>query len=157
MKTGEDFFLSGRSLPAWITGLAFLSANLGALEIIGMVANSAKYGILTVHFYWIGAIPAMVFLGIFMMPFYYESKVRSVPEYLKLRYNEATHAVNAISFAIMTILMSGISMYAMALLFKVMLGWTLTASILISALVVLIYIFWGVFPPPFTMKLFNFS
>lgn len=143
MKTGEDFFLSGRSLPAWITGLAFLSANLGALEIIGMVANSAKYGILTVHFYWIGAIPAMVFLGIFMMPFYYESKVRSVPEYLKLRYNEATHAVNAISFAIMTILMSGISMYAMALLFKVMLGWTLTASILISALVVLIYIFWG--------------
>jgi SSS family solute:Na+ symporter len=143
MKTGEDFFLSGRSLPSWITGLAFLSANLGALEIIGMVANSTKYGILTVHFYWIGAIPAMVFLGIFMMPFYYESKVKSVPEYLKLRYNEATHAVNAISFAIMTILMSGISMYAMALLFKVMLGWTLTASILISALVVLIYIFWG--------------
>lgn len=143
MKTGEDFFLSGRSLPSWITGLAFLSANLGALEIIGMVANSAKYGILTVHFYWIGAIPAMVFLGIFMMPFYYESKVRSVPEYLKLRFNEATHAVNAISFAIMTILMSGISMYAMALLFKVMLGWTLTASILLSAFVVLIYIFWG--------------
>jgi SSS family solute:Na+ symporter len=143
MKTGEDFFLSGRSLPSWITGLAFLSANLGALEIIGMVANSAKYGILTVHFYWIGAIPAMVFLGIFMMPFYYESKVKSVPEYLKHRYNNATHGLNAISFAIMTVLMSGISMYAMALLFKLMLGWSLTASILISAFVVFIYIFWG--------------
>ncbi len=143
MKTGEDFFLSGRSLPSWITGLAFLSANLGALEIIGMVANSAKYGILTVHFYWIGAIPAMVFLGIFMMPFYYESKVKSVPEYLKRRYNNATHGLNAISFAIMTLLMSGISMYAMALLFKLMLGWSLMTSILVSALVVLLYIFWG--------------
>ncbi len=114
MKTSEDFFLSGRSLPSWITSLAFLSANLGALEVIGMVANSAKYGILTVHFYWIGAIPAMLFLGIFMMPFYYGSKVRSVPEYLKLRYNEATRGLNAISFAAMTLLMSGISMYAMA-------------------------------------------
>ena len=93
MKTGEDFFLSGRSLPPWITGLAFLSANLGALEIIGMVANSAKYGIATVHFYWVGAIPAMVFLGIFMMPFYYGSRVRTVPEYLKLRYNEATRGL----------------------------------------------------------------
>src|SRR5512136_1128662 len=118
MRTGEDFFLSGRSLPGWITGLAFLSANLGALEVIGMVANSAKYGIMTVHFYWVGAIPAMIFLGIFMMPFYYGSKVRTVPEYLKLRYNEATRGLNAISFAIMTILMSGISLYAMALLFN---------------------------------------
>ena len=99
MKTGEDFFLSGRSLPGWITGLAFLSANLGALEVIGMVANSAKYGIATVHFYWVGAIPAMVFLGIFMMPFYYGSRVRTVPEYLKLRYNEATRGLNAVSFA----------------------------------------------------------
>jgi len=143
MKTSEDFFLSGRSLPAWITGLAFLSANLGALEIIGMVANSAKYGIMTVHMYWIGAIPAMIFLGIFMMPFYYKSKVRSVPGYLKLRYNEATRSLNAISFAIMTLLMSGISMYAMALLFKMLLGWSLTSSILLSAGVVLIYIFWG--------------
>lgn len=95
MRTGEDFFLAGRSLPSWITGLAFFSANLGALEVIGMVANSAKYGIVTVHFYWIGAIPAMIFLGIFMMPFYYGSKVRTVPEYLKLRYNEATRGVNA--------------------------------------------------------------
>ena len=143
IKTGEDFFLSGRSLPSWITGLAFLSANLGALEVVGMVANSAKYGILTVHFYWIGAIPAMIFLGIFMMPFYYQSKIKSVPEYLKHRYNEATRALNAISFAIMTILMSGISMYAMALLFESMLGWSLTSSILLSALVVLLYVFWG--------------
>ncbi len=143
MKTGEDFFLSGRSLPGWITGLAFLSANLGALEVIGMVANSAKYGITTVHFYWVGAIPAMVFLGIFMMPFYYGSRVRTVPEYLKLRYNEATRGLNAISFAVMTVLMSGISLYAMALLFKLMLGWSLTGSILFAAAVVLIYVFWG--------------
>lgn len=143
MRTGEDFFLSGRSLPSWITGLAFLSANLGALEVIGMVANSAKYGIATVHFYWIGAIPAMVFLGIFMMPFYYGSKVRTVPEYLKLRYNEATRGLNAISFAIMTVLMSGISLYAMALLLKIMLGWSLTGSILFAAVVVLLYVFWG--------------
>ncbi|OGD20440.1 MAG: Na+/galactose cotransporter [Candidatus Aminicenantes bacterium RBG_16_63_16] len=143
MRTGEDFFLAGRSLPGWITGLAFLSANLGALEVIGMVANSAKYGIITVHFYWIGAIPAMIFLGIFMMPFYYGSKVRTVPEYLKLRYNEATRGLNAISFAVMTVLMSGVSLYAMALLFKLMLGWSLTASILFAAVVVLLYVFWG--------------
>jgi SSS family solute:Na+ symporter len=143
MRTGEDFFLSGRSLPGWVTGLAFLSANLGALEVIGMVANSAKYGIMTVHFYWIGAIPAMVFLGIFMMPFYYGSKVKTVPEYLKLRYNEATRGLNAISFAVMTVLMSGISLYAMALLFKLMLGWSLTASIIFAAVVVLLYVFWG--------------
>lgn len=143
MKTGEDFFLSGRSLPGWITGLAFLSANLGALEVIGMVANSAKYGIATVHFYWVGAIPAMVFLGIFMMPFYYGSRVRTVPEYLKLRYNEQTRGLNAISFAIMTILMSGISLYAMALLFKTMLGWPFHTSVIFAAIVVLLYVFWG--------------
>ena len=143
MKTGEDFFLSGRSLPTWITGLAFLSANLGALEVIGMVANSAKYGIATVHFYWLGAIPAMIFLGIFMMPFYYGSRVKTVPEYLKLRYNEATRGLNAISFAVMTVLMSGISLYAMALLFKLMLGWSLTGSILFAAVVVLLYVVWG--------------
>lgn len=143
MKTGEDFFLSGRSLPGWITGLAFLSANLGALEVIGMVANSAKYGIATVHFYWVGAVLAMVFLGIFMMPFYYGSRVRTVPEYLKLRYNEATRGLNAISFAIMTVLMSGISLYVMALLFKEMLGWSFHASVLFAAVVVLFYVFWG--------------
>lgn len=141
--TSEDFFLSGRSLPIWITGLAFLTANLGALEMIGMVANSAKYGIATVHYYWIGAIPAMIFLGIFMMPFYYGTRIRSVPGYLKLRYNEATRSLNAISFAVMTILMSGISMYAMALLFRMLLGWTLTESILLSAGIVCIYVFWG--------------
>lgn len=141
--TSEDFFLSGRSLPIWITGLAFLTANLGALEMIGMVANSAKYGIVTVHYYWIGAIPAMIFLGIFMMPFYYGTRIRSVPGYLKLRYNEATRSLNAISFAIMTLLMSGISMYAMALLFRMLLGWSLTESILLSAGIICIYIFWG--------------
>lgn len=143
MITSEDFFLSGRSLPIWITSLAFLTANLGALEMIGMVANSAKYGVLTVHMYWIGAIPAMIFLGIFMMPFYYGTKIKSVPGYLKIRYNEATRSLNAISFAIMTILMSGISMYAMALLFRLLLGWSLTESILLSAGVVCIYVFWG--------------
>ena len=143
MKTGEDFFLSGRSLPGWITGLAFLSANLGALEVIGMVANSAKYGIATVHFYWVGAIPAMVFLGIFMMPFYYGSRVRTVPEYLKLRYNEATRGLNAISFAIMTVLMSGISLYAMAILFEKLLNWPFHVSIMFAAVVVLVYVVWG--------------
>jgi len=143
MKTGEDFFLSGRSLPGWITGLAFLSANLGALEVIGMVANSAKYGIATVHFYWVGAIPAMVFLGIFMMPFYYGSRVRTVPEYLKLRYNEATRGLNAISFAVMTVLMSGISLYAMAILFEKLLNWPFHVSIVFAAAVVLLYVVWG--------------
>ncbi|GMA56408.1 hypothetical protein GCM10025858_09110 [Alicyclobacillus sacchari] len=140
VRTGEDFFLSGRSIPAWITGLAFLSANLGALEIMGMTASGAEYGMLTTHFYWIGAIPAMLFLGIYMMPFYYVSKVRSVPEYLKLRYNEATRAVNAIAFAVMTVLTSGISLYSMALIFQILIGWSFTTSILISAVVVLVYV-----------------
>src|SRR6187455_1783295 len=103
MKTTTDFFLSGRSLPAWIAGLAFLSANLGAQEVIGMGASGAKYGIMTSHFYWIGAVPAMVFLAIFMMPFYYGSRTRSVPEYLKLRFDEKTRDFNAISFAVMTV------------------------------------------------------
>ena len=103
VHTGLDFFLSGRSLPAWITGLAFIAANLGALEILGMAANGAQYGVGTVHFYWIGAIPAMVFLGIVMMPFYYGSKVRSVPEYLRLRFNNATHVLNSLSFAVATV------------------------------------------------------
>ena len=103
MKSSEDFFLSGRSIPAWVAGLAFISANLGAQEVIGMAASGAKYGIMTSHFYWIGAIPAMVFVGVFMMPFYYGSKARSVPEYLKLRFDEKTRGLNAISFAVMTI------------------------------------------------------
>jgi SSS family solute:Na+ symporter len=110
MKTSADFFLSGRSIPAWITGLAFLSANLGAQEVMGMAASGAKYGIATSHFYWVGAIPAMVFVGIFMMPFYYGSRARSVPEYLKLRFDEKTRAFNAITFAAMTVFSSGISL-----------------------------------------------
>lgn len=139
MVNTEEFFLSGRSIPSWITGLAFLSANLGAIEVMGMAANGAQYGIMTAHFYWVGAIPAMVFLAIYMMPFYYASKIHSVPEYLKLRFNEATRAFNAISFAVMTVLMSGINMYAMALVFKLLLGWDMTASIIVSASVVLAY------------------
>src|SRR5213596_2158252 len=113
MKTSTDFFLSGRSIPAWITGLAFISANLGAQEVIGMGASGAKYGIATSHFYWIGAIPAMVFVGLFMLPFYYGSRARSVPEYLKLRFDEKTRALNAFSFAAMTVFSSGASMYIM--------------------------------------------
>jgi solute:Na+ symporter, SSS family len=143
MKTSKDFFLSGRSLPAWITGLAFISANLGAQEVIGMAASGAKYGIATSHFYWIGAIPAMVFVGIFMMPFYYGSRARSVPEYLKLRFDEKTRGFNAISFAAMTVFSSGISMYAMGLLLNLLLGWNFTVSILVSAAIVLVYIFLG--------------
>src|ERR1051325_6210332 len=114
MKTSTDFFLAGRSIPAWITGLAFISANLGAQEVIGMGASGAKYGIMTSHFYWVGAIPAMVFVGVFMMPFYYGSRARSVPEYLKLRFDEKTRGLNAVSFAVMTVFSSGVSMFAMA-------------------------------------------
>jgi len=143
MKTSTDFFLSGRSIPAWITGLAFLSANLGAQEVIGMGASGAKYGIATSHFYWVGAIPAMVFVGVFMMPFYYGSRARSVPEYLKLRFDEKTRGLNAISFAAMTIFSSGISMYAMGLLLQTLLGWDFTFSVLMSAVIVLLYIFLG--------------
>jgi solute:Na+ symporter, SSS family len=143
MKTSTDFFLSGRSIPAWITGLAFISANLGAQEVIGMGASGAKYGIATSHFYWIGAIPAMAFIGVFMMPFYYGSRARSVPEYLKLRFDEKTRGFNAISFAVMTVLSSGISLYAMGLLLETLLGWDFTFSILIAAAIVLIYVFLG--------------
>jgi len=143
MKTSTDFFLSGRSIPAWITGLAFISANLGAQEVIGMGASGAKYGIATSHFYWVGAIPAMVFVGVFMMPFYYGSRARSVPEYLKLRFDEKTRGLNAISFATMTIFSSGISMYAMGLLLQTLLGWDFNFSVLMSAVIVLLYIFLG--------------
>lgn len=143
MKNSEDFFLSGRSIPSWITGLAFISANLGAIEVMGMAANGAQYGIMTAHFYWVGAIPAMLFLAVFMMPFYYGSRIRSVPEYLKLRFNEPTRAFNAVSFAVMTVLMSGINMYAMALVFKLLLGWDMNASIIVSASVVLAYTMLG--------------
>jgi SSS family solute:Na+ symporter len=143
MRTSLDFLLSGRSLATWITGLAFISANLGAQEVIGMAASGAKYGILTSHFYWVGAIPAMVFVGVFMMPFYYGSRARSVPEYLRLRFDEKTRGFNAMSFAVMTIFSSGISMYAMGLLFRQFLGWDINSSILIAALVVLGYTFLG--------------
>src|SRR5260221_1024584 len=143
MKTSTDFFLSGRWIPAWIAGLAFLSATLGAQEVIGMGASGAKYGIATSHFYWIGAVPAMLFVGVFMMPFYYGSRARSVPEYLKLRFDEKTRGFNAISFAVMTVLSSGISLYAMGLLLETLLGWDFSFSILIAALIVLIYVFLG--------------
>src|SRR5258706_9587115 len=113
VRTSEDFLTSGRSVPVWITSLAFIAANLGAQEVIGMCASGAKYGIMTSHFYWIGAIPAMLFVGVFMMPFYYGSRARSVPEHLKLRFDEKTRGLNAITFAIMTVFSSGISMYAL--------------------------------------------
>jgi SSS family solute:Na+ symporter len=143
MQTSEDYFLSGRSLPSWITGLAFLGANLGALEIMGMGAGAATYGIMQSHYYWIGAIPAMCFVGLFMIPFYYASRVHSVPGFLKLRYNEATRGFNAILFAIFMLLLSGINMYAMALVFQLLLGWSLTASIFLSAAIVLGYVVLG--------------
>lgn len=140
IRTSVDFFLSGRSLPAWVTGLAFVSANLGALEIIGMAANGAQYGVMTVHYYWIGAVPAMVFLGIVMMPFYYGSKVRSVPEYLRLRFNRPTHLLNAISFAVAQVLIAGVNLYALALVMQALLGWPLWVAIVVGAAIVLVYI-----------------
>jgi SSS family solute:Na+ symporter len=143
VATSEDFLTSGRSVPVWITSLAFIAANLGAQEVIGMCASGAKYGIMTAHFYWIGAVPAMLFVGVFMMPFYYGSRARSVPEYLKLRFDEKTRALNACSFAVMTVFSSGISMYALGLLFQLVLGWSFTASVLLSAAIVLIYTFLG--------------
>ncbi|SCE95859.1 solute:Na+ symporter, SSS family [Micromonospora coriariae] len=140
IRTSVDFFLSGRSLPAWVTGLAFVSANLGALEIIGMAANGAQYGAMTVHYYWIGAVPAMVFLGIVMMPFYYGSKVRSVPEYLRLRFNRPTHLLNALSFAAAQVLIAGVNLYALALVMQALLGWPLWTAIVVGAAIVLAYI-----------------
>src|SRR5437763_4765866 len=130
IKTDIDFFLSGRMLPAWITGLAFIAANLGALEILGQAANGAQYGVAAVHFYWIGAVPAMVFLGLVMMPFYYGAKVRSVPEYLRLRFNDATHVFNAGSFAVAMVLIAGVNLYALALVVHLLLGWQTWVSIL---------------------------
>jgi SSS family solute:Na+ symporter len=143
MKGSTAFFLAGRSIPAWVTGLAFLSANLGAQEVIGMAASGAKYGIMTSHFYWVGAIPAMVFLAVFMMPFYYGSKARSVPEYLKMRFDEKTRGLNAITFAVMTVFSSGISLHALAQLLETLVGWNYTVCILLSAAIVLVYIFLG--------------
>jgi SSS family solute:Na+ symporter len=142
-KSSADFLQSGRSLPLWITGLAFISANLGAQEVIGMAASGAKYGIMTSHFYWLGAIPAMVFLGLFMMPFYYGSRARSVPEYLVLRFDEKTRTFNAFSFAAMTLFSSGISLYALAILFQTLLGWNFNLSIGLAAGIVMVYTFLG--------------
>src|SRR5439155_17742956 len=133
-------FLSGRALPAWVTGLAFVSANLGAIEILGMAANGAQYGLMTVHYYWIGAVPAMVFLGIVMMPFYYGSKVRSVPEYLRRRFNDSAHLINAATFALAQVLIAGVNLYALALVMRAMLGWPLWTSIVLAAAIVLAYI-----------------
>ncbi len=143
VATSEDFLTSGRSVPVWITSLAFIAANLGAQEVIGMCASGAKYGVMTAHFYWVGAVPAMLFVGVFMMPFYYGSRARSVPEYLKLRFDEKTRGLNAITFAVMTLFSSGASMYALAKLFKLVLGWDFNASILLSAAIVLAYTFLG--------------
>ena len=143
MKNANAFLEAGRSMPAWVAGLAFISTNLGALEVMGMTGSGMKYGMLTTHFYWIGAIPAMIFLALFMMPFYYGSKARSVPEYLKLRYDEKTRALNAILFAVMTILASGISMYALAILLERVLGWDFNISLWVSAMIVLAYTYLG--------------
>src|SRR5689334_1326155 len=142
-NTSEDFFMAGREMTAWIAGLSFLSANLGSLELMGWAAASYQYGILATHWYWIGAIPAMLFLALVMMPFYYISKTHSVPGYLKLRYGEPARALSAISFAFMTVLMSGINMYSMALVMKVVLGWDIHFSIWVSSLTVAVYVALG--------------
>jgi SSS family solute:Na+ symporter len=143
IKSSLDYFLSGRSLPAWITGLAFISANLGATEVLGMAANGAQYGVATVNYYWIGAIPAMVFLGLVMMPFYYGSKVRSVPEYLLQRFNPAAHKFNSWTFALATILIAGVNLYALALVLKFLLGWPIIVGIIVAAVIVAAYITLG--------------
>jgi solute:Na+ symporter, SSS family len=139
VSSSLDFFLSGRSLPAWVTGLAFISANLGAVEIIGMSANGANYGIPTVHYFWVGAVPAMLFLGVVMMPFYYGSKVRSVPEFMRRRFGTGAHLVNALSFALAQLLIAGINLYLLANIVEIILGWKLWISLLVAAAVVLTY------------------
>src|SRR6266849_7595749 len=142
-RTGEDFFMAGREMTAWIAGLSFLSANLGSLKLMGWAAAAYQYGILATHWYWIGAIPAMLFLGIVMMPFYYISKTPSVPGYLKLRFGEHARVFSAASFGFMTVLMSGINMYSMALVMKVVLGWDINFSIWVSSITVAIYVALG--------------
>ncbi len=142
-KTGEDFFMAGREMTAWVAGLSFLSANLGALELMGWAGSAYQYGILATHWYWIGAIPAMLFLALVMMPFYYISKTHSVPGYLKLRFGEPSRALSAISFAFMTVLMSGVNMFAMAKVMQIVLGWDINFSIWVSSLTVAIYVTLG--------------
>ena len=139
-NTGEDFFLAGREMTAWVAGLAFVSANLGSLELLGWAGSAYQYGIMAAHWYWVGAIPAMVFLGLVMMPFYYISKTHSVPGYLKLRYGSEASGLSAITFAVMTIMMSGVNMYAMAVVMKVVLGWNINFSIWVSSLTVGVYV-----------------
>jgi solute:Na+ symporter, SSS family len=141
--TSSDFLLAGRRMPAWVTGLAFVSANLGATEILGMAANGAQYGVVTVHYYWIGAVPAMVFLGIVMMPFYYRSKVRSVPEFLKLRYNNESHVLVAVIFALAAVLIAGVNLFALAIVLKALLGWSTYLGIVVGAFFVLAYVVAG--------------
>ena len=143
VSSSLDFFLSGRSLPAWVTGLAFISANLGAVEIMGMSANGAQFGIPTVHYFWVGAVPAMLFLGIVMMPFYYGSKVRSVPEFMRKRFGTGAHLVNAISFAVAQLLIAGINLFLLAKIVNILLGWNLYVSLLVAAAIVLSYITLG--------------
>lgn len=143
LKSSSDYLTSGRSIPAWVTGLAFMAANLGALELVGMAASGTKYGIATAHFYWVGAIPAMIFLAVFMMPFYYGSKARSVPEYLNMRFDYRTRCVNSISFAVMTVFASGISMDALAKLLNLLLGWDYNFALLLTSAVVLVYVLKG--------------
>src|ERR1700686_2490014 len=139
-ETGEGFFLAGREMTAWIAGLSFLSANLGSLELMGWAASAYQYGILATHWYWIGPIPSMLFLGIVMIPFYYISKTHSVPGYLKLRFGEPARALSAVSFGFMTVLMSGINMYSMAVVLKVFLGWDIYFSIWVSSITVALYV-----------------
>ena len=143
ISSSVDFLMSGRALPAWVTGLAFIAANLGALEILGMAANGAQYGLATTHYYWVGAVPAMVFLGIVMMPFYYGSEVRSVPEFLRLRFNTQNHLLNAISFAVSAVLIAGVNLYALAIVLEALLGWQLWIAIVVAAALVLAYITLG--------------
>ena len=143
VSSSIDFFLSGRSLPAWVTGLAFISANLGAVEIMGMSANGAQFGIPTVHYFWVGAVPAMLFLGVVMMPFYYGSKVRSVPEFMRKRFGTGAHLVNAISFAVAQLLIAGINLFLLAKIVNILLGWNLYVSLVVAAVIVLSYITLG--------------
>src|SRR2546429_5276713 len=142
-NTAEDFFMAGRDMTAWVAGLSFLSANLGALELMGWAGSAYQYGILATHWYWIGAIPAMLFLALVMMPFYYISKTHSVPGYLKLRFGEPARAVSAVSFGLMTVLMSGVNMFAMAKVMQLVLGWDINVSIWLSAGTVAIYVALG--------------
>jgi len=156
IHTSADFLLTHRAFSHWITGIAFMSANLGSLEIMGHTANGAKYGMRTNHWYWTGAIPAMVFLGLFMVRYYYTNGIRSVPEYLRLRFDHRAHLLNSVTFAIVTILMSGINMFAFAVVFNSMLGWRFTSSVLLSAGVVLVYTFWADWLRRSTTKSCNF-